>query len=199
MLSTKNTNCDSFPELELAHQKQEWCHKFIAKSTRRNWALDFKDFYCQPAPESHQSHMHDTVQMRSPQTLSFCSLWGVWERQRGSRLQPLNAGLRTTTSLSNFLLCAGLHRMVNQPQQTLMLDDSSILNPYSARSSLIQSVGIECDAYFQWPPQTHKAPSVTSKSKMHTTQANFLLKLKRRFLVLPYRIHLSSCASCSGS
>lgn len=199
MLSTKNTNCDSFPELELAHQKQEWCHKFTAKCTRRNWASDSEGFYCQPAPESHQSQMHDMLQMRTPQTLSFCSLWGIWEWQRGSCLQPLNAGLRTITGLSNFLLCAGLHRMVNQPLQTLMLHLSSILNPYSARSSLIQYVGIERDACFQWSPQTHKAPSVTSKSKMPTTQADFLLKPKRRFLVLPYRIHLPSCASCSGS
>lgn len=47
--------------------------------------------------------------------------------------------------LSNFLLCAGLPRMVNQPLQTLMLDHSSALNPCLAISSLIQSVDIECN------------------------------------------------------
>lgn len=70
-LSTKNTNCDSFPELELAHQKQEWCHKFIAKSTCRDWASDFKSFFCQPAPKPCQSCIYDMVQMRTPKTVLF--------------------------------------------------------------------------------------------------------------------------------
>lgn len=104
MLSTKNTNCDSLPELELAHKKQEWCHKVIAKSTFRVWASDFKGFYCQPAPESCQSCTHDMVQMRTPQTLS-CSLWGVWERQRASCLLALIQGCVPYTGLSNSALC----------------------------------------------------------------------------------------------
>lgn len=152
MLSTKNTDCNSFPELEVTHQKQEWCHKWIAKSTRRNWASDFRGFHCQPAPDTRQSPMRHLVQMRTPQTLSFSSLWGVWERQRGSRLLAVGVGLSSITGLGDFLLCAGLHKTVNQPLQTLVPDPSPVLNPYSTISSLSQSAGIESDAYFQRPP-----------------------------------------------
>lgn len=166
MLSTKNMNCDSFPELEVTYQKWEQCHQLIAKSTHRD--IRFQSLSLSACsrvkPVSYAWYGPDE------DTTNFVLVCGGYEKD--SCLLALSAGLSTITG-TNLLLCAGLHRMLNQPLQIPILDHSPVLSPYSTISSLSQSADIESNPYFHNPPQIHPASSLTSKSRMHTTQASF--------------------------
>lgn len=63
MLSTKNTNCDSFPEPEVTHQKWEWCQKLIPKSTQR--------------PSTRLQRLF-TVSLLQSQASLVCMIWSRW-------------------------------------------------------------------------------------------------------------------------